>query len=45
MLQLYGNLFLQLFSFDRVELVVSDITKIMLLVTGIGTKLNGPVDT
>ena len=38
------ELFLKSFSFDSVELV-SGITKTVLLVTDIDTKLNGPVDT
>ena len=42
---IYALFFLfELFSFDRVELV-SDITKTVLLTIGIGTKLNGTVET
>ena len=40
---LHVNFFFQSFSFDRVELVWG-ITKTVLLVTDIGTKLNGLAD-
>ena len=41
---LYVNFFFSSFSFDRIQLF-SGITKTVLLVTDICTKLNGPIDT